>query len=293
MKPNRIQPHSWSNETALLQCINCRSGLTLDAEPHFACSGCLRSYPVQRDILQAMGTLEGNNKATSEWYNSPLWPRFRFWEGLGFVLNGGDTRARRQILRHLPDLSKTRVLEVAIGDGFDVPLFPRDCRIYGVDISRVQLENCLRRNPDRDLHLALGEAENLPFRDDSFDHVVSIGGFNFYNNQLQALSEMVRVVKPGGLVVVADEVPYLANILVGRRIGLRWLDRAILSRFMLLGPDFADIVDRNRDLKIKPIVEQLPADWQFRTIWLGIGYCFFGHPKPARTKAQLKIKTPT
>jgi SAM-dependent methyltransferase len=270
--------HSWAADLSILQCVDCGNDLE-PADEALTCPICSRTYAVRDDILDVHSPYQGNNKAAADWYNSRLWPAFRFWEKFGFLLNGGDGRARRQILRHLPDVSGTCLLEVAIGDGYNVRLLPDDCRIYGVDISTVQLANCRKRYPERGLRLVLGEAETLPFRDHSFDHVLSVGGFNFFNDHVRALREMCRVVRPGGKVVVADEVPYLANILLGRRIGLRGLDRWILSKFMLLGNAFADVVDRHRDLKLQPIVDEVAGDWRIHPIWRGIGYCIAGQPR--------------
>ena len=86
-----------------------------------------------------------------------------------------------------------------------------DWSIVGVDVSTAQLAACKKRNGERNLGLILGEAEALPFHDHQFDAVLSIGGFNHFNDPKQALLEMARVVKPGGTVVVSDEVPTLTN----------------------------------------------------------------------------------
>jgi ubiquinone/menaquinone biosynthesis C-methylase UbiE len=230
-------------------------------------------------VLDMLPPLKGNNRVAADFYNGPLWPRFRFWEWFTFLCNGGERRARRQVMKFLPNLSGTRLLEVAIGDGANLPLVPGDCQVYGNDISAVQLAGCRRRFPKRDLRLFLGEAETLPFRDHAFDNVLSVGAFNYFNDPLKALREMARVVKPGGLVVVSDEVPNLPNRMIGRWIGLPQLDRWIMSRFMHLGPDFTDMVDRHRNLKLEPIVREVLADWQIHSLWFRVGYCIVGRPK--------------
>jgi hypothetical protein len=89
---------------------------------------------------------------------------------------------------------------------------------------------------------------------------------------------MARVVKPGGSVVVADEVPNLPNRMIGHWIGLPNLDRWIMSRFMNLGPEFTDMVDKHRNLKLEPIVRDALADWQIHSLWFKVGYCIVGRP---------------
>jgi ubiquinone/menaquinone biosynthesis C-methylase UbiE len=170
---------------------------------------------------------------------------------------------------------------VAIGDGANVPLIPEDCQIYGNDISTVQLASCRRNHPKRDLRLFLGEAEELPFRDHTFDNVVSVGAFNYFNDPLKSLREMARVVKPGGLVVVSDEVPNLPNRMIGYWIGLPKLDHWIMSRFLNLGPEFADMVDKHRHLQLEPMVREVLTDWQIHSLWFTVGYCIVGRPKSA------------
>lgn len=274
--------NTWINDRDLLQCPDCGNHLepaSTGTQEGLRCLACHRAFPIRDGLLDMLEQLEGNNKVAADFYNGPLWPRFRFWEWLTFLCNGGERRARRQILKFLPDLSGTRLLEVAIGDGANVPLIPTDCLLYGNDISTVQLTNCLRRNPDRNLRLSLGEAENLPFRDGSFDNVLSVGAFNYFNDPVQSLREMARVVKPGGLVVVSDEVPNLPNRLIGQWIGLPKLDRWILSRFLNLGPEFADMVDKHRHLQLEPIVREALTDWQIHSLWFRVGYCIVSRPK--------------
>jgi ubiquinone/menaquinone biosynthesis C-methylase UbiE len=272
--------NTWSAECELLQCVDCGASLELSADDALTCLGCQRVYPIRRGILETLKPLAGNNKVAADFYNGPLWPKFRFWEWLTFFINGGERRSRSHIMKHLPNLSGTRLLEVAIGDGANLPLIPADCQIYGNDISTVQLENCQKRNPDRGLRLILGEAERLPFRDHTFDNVLSVGAFNYFNDPLGSLREMARVVKPGGLVVVSDEVPNLPNrMLFGRWVGLPQFDRWFMSRFMKLGPEFTDMVDRHRDLKLEPIAREVLDDWQIHSLWMKVGYCIVGRPK--------------
>lgn len=268
----------WITDLDILQCVECGGRLGPGADV-LVCVECGRPFVVRDGILETMTGLDGNNKVAADFYDGPLWPRFRFWEWFTFLCNGGERRARRQIMKHLPDLSGTRLLEVAIGDGSNLTLVPDDCLVFGNDISPVQLAGCRRRFSGRNLRLILGEAERLPFRDHTFDNVLSVGAFNYFNDPLRSLREMARAVKPGGLVVVSDEVPNLPNRMIGRWIGLPQLDRWLMSRFMHLGPEFTDMVDRHRDLKLEPIVQEVLDDWQIHSLWYKVGYCIVGRPK--------------
>src|SRR5690349_21138533 len=182
-------PTIWGSDREILRCPDCGGDLEPGPGDGLNCPACRRLFPFRDGLLDMLKPLEGNNKVAADFYNGPLWPRFRFWEWFTFFCNGGERRARRQILKYLPNLSGTRLLEVAIGDGANLPLIPADCQIYGNDISTVQLTSCRRHHPDRDPRLFLGEAESLPFRDHSFDNVLSIGAFNYFNDPLKSLRE--------------------------------------------------------------------------------------------------------
>jgi hypothetical protein len=67
--------------------------------------------------------------------------------------------------------------------------------------------------------------------------------------------------------------------MIGYWIGLPQLDRWILSRFLHLGPEFADMVDKHRHLQLEPMVREVLSDWQIHSLWFSVGYCIVGRPK--------------
>ncbi|MGD0789459.1 MAG: class I SAM-dependent methyltransferase [Terracidiphilus sp.] len=99
------------------------------------------------------------------------------------------------------------VLETSVGTGLNYKYLPRGVQLSGLDLSPEMLANCqanLRRwQMDADLYL--GNAESLPFTDESFDVVFHVGGINFFNDRAKAIREMIRVAKPGSLLLIADE----------------------------------------------------------------------------------------
>lgn len=76
--------------------------------------------------------------------------------------------------------------------------------------------------PDNQVNTHLG---NPGFRDRTFDAVLSIGGFNHFNDPEGALREMVRVVRPGATIVLSDELPDLTDRMLFRKLGLPGLYR--------------------------------------------------------------------
>jgi SAM-dependent methyltransferase len=240
------------------------------------CDHCGREYPLRDNVLIVRDEPSDDNKIARDFYNGPLWPKFRFWEWFFFVCNGGEKRSRQTILKHLPQRPGLRLLDVAIGDGVYVGWLPEDWNIVGIDVSTAQLGACQRRNPGRDLRLVLGEAESLPFRSHRFDAILSIGGFNHFNDPEGALKEMVRVVQPGGTIVVSDELPNLTDRMWFRKIGLPGVDHWIVSKMMHLGDDFTDLVERHRDMDIAAIGRRVLRNCHYEVIWRGGGYLMVG-----------------
>jgi ubiquinone/menaquinone biosynthesis C-methylase UbiE len=99
------------------------------------------------------------------------------------------------------------VLETSVGTGLNFKYLPRDIKRFGLDLSREMLVNCQAnlRRWQMDADLFLGNAESLPFADSSFDVVFHTGGINFFNDRAKAIREMIRVAKPGSLILIADE----------------------------------------------------------------------------------------
>jgi len=103
-----------------------------------------------------------------------------------------------------------RILEVGVGTGISLPYYSSRCRIVGIDISDEMLEVARRRVvSDRLGHverLAVMDAEELEFPDDSFDVVVAQYVVNTVPNPELALDEFLRVVRPGGELVIVNRV---------------------------------------------------------------------------------------
>ncbi len=100
------------------------------------------------------------------------------------------------------------VLEVAIGTGLNLPHYPAGVCLTGVEWSPAMLAVARRRAGDlgREVDLRQGDAQSLDFPDQSFDTVVSTFALCAIADHHQALAEMARVLRAGGLLVLADHV---------------------------------------------------------------------------------------
>jgi len=103
-----------------------------------------------------------------------------------------------------------RVLEVGVGTGISLPQYSRDTRVVGVDIAEEMLKKASERvrrlglsNVER---IAVMDAEALDLPDNSFDVVVAQYVVTAVPNPERALDEFVRVVRPGGEIVITTRV---------------------------------------------------------------------------------------
>ncbi len=93
-----------------------------------------------------------------------------------------------------------RVLDVGCGTGFLTEgILQTTPRVWGLDITWDQLRRAAAKFP---LDFVRGDAERLPYRDNSFDAALSAGSIEYWPDPVAALREMGRVVKPGGTVLV-------------------------------------------------------------------------------------------
>jgi ubiquinone/menaquinone biosynthesis C-methylase UbiE len=276
---SRVETSRWLEDWDIWRCPTCRVRLAPSWEPALECSGCGAHFRIDNGILVIKDKTADNNGVAQDFYDSPLWPKFRFWEKFTWFCNGGERRARSAVLKHLPDRARLDLLDVAIGDGVYLDWLPKDWRIAGVDISRSQLDACHRRAEaaGREVRLAQCEAEALPLADRQFDAVLSIGAFNYFNDPEGALREMARVARPGAPIVVSDEMPNLTDRMLGHKLGIPALDRWIVSRLMHLGDAFTEMVERHRDLDVPSIARGVLPDARLIPVWRGVGYVLVGH----------------
>ncbi len=99
-------------------------------------------------------------------------------------------------------------LEVAIGTGLNLPHYPSDVRLTGLDLSPEMLELARSRAAKlgRLIELKEGDAQALPFPDTSFDTVVCTYSLCSVPDEIRAISEMKRVVKPAGRLIFVDHI---------------------------------------------------------------------------------------
>lgn len=137
------------------------------------------------------------------------------------------------------------VLDVACGTGdMALLLAERGATVTGVDISEEMLD--IARFKVQGSRLMVADAEHLPFEDNSFDAVTCAFGVRNFVHLEQGLSEMLRVIKPGGVMVILELatpdsklikpfyniytkhiIPWLGNCIAGNREAYTYLPQSI------------------------------------------------------------------
>jgi phosphatidylethanolamine/phosphatidyl-N-methylethanolamine N-methyltransferase len=109
-----------------------------------------------------------------------------------------------------------RVLEVGVGTGISLPQYGSHLRIFGTDISEAMLRKAKRRVDELRLKnvegLAVMDAEQLEFPDNSFDVVMAQYVVTAVPNPEAALHEFARVLRPGGELIILTRVSADAGV---------------------------------------------------------------------------------
>lgn len=127
-----------------------------------------------------------------------------------FLSLGIDIRWRKKAIKLLAKSEPKLILDVATGTGdFAIETLKLNPdQVIGVDISEGMLEvgrtKMKARGIDHKIDLRLGDSENLPFEENKFDAVIVAFGVRNFENLEKGLTEMQRVLKPGGQLVVLE-----------------------------------------------------------------------------------------
>jgi SAM-dependent methyltransferase len=150
------------------------------------------------------------------------------WLFKTFEIN--ESELRDGMLSRLNLLKGQRVLITSAGAGNDLPclakMIGKEGVIYAQDYAPEMLMAAVDRAEnlfdlgDYNIEFSISDATNLPFDDDYFDSAYHFGGLNLFSDIGLGISEMDRVVKDGGRVVVGDEglAPWLLNTEYGEML---------------------------------------------------------------------------
>ena len=142
-------------------------------------------------MTDSTGTSEGSAKVQSD-----LWSeRAADWADVMEGWNGWGVPVYRHVLEHVTVERCTRLLDVGCGAGrFCRIAADRGATIAGLDATEPFVEIARKRIPDGDFRI--GDMEDLPWDDDSFDVVTGFNSFFIAADMVNALREAQRVARP-------------------------------------------------------------------------------------------------
>jgi phosphatidylethanolamine/phosphatidyl-N-methylethanolamine N-methyltransferase len=151
-------------------------------------------------VAPGVGTLDDERSVVAAYARwAPIYdPIFGAVTGIG----------RKAAVSTLNELRNGRILEVGVGTGISLPAYKGGHRLVGIDLSPDMLvraeKRVARRGLDNVEALHEMDAANLRFRDASFDSAVAMFVMTVVPNPARVLAEIVRVVRPGGHVVLVN-----------------------------------------------------------------------------------------
>jgi phosphatidylethanolamine/phosphatidyl-N-methylethanolamine N-methyltransferase len=138
-----------------------------------------------------------------------------------------------------------KILEVGVGTGLNLPLYPRDCDITGIDISEEMLRKAEQRMADLMMSKArmlVMDGSQLEFPDNSFDKVIATYVISAVPDPVGTLLEMRRVCKPSGHLVILNHFKS---------------DNPVIGMFEKLLAPVCTKIGFTTELKLAPLLERV------------------------------------
>lgn len=163
---------------------------------------------MERKVVKPYGNEDKSKKEeVAEMFNK-ISKRYDFLNH--FLSVGIDKIWRKKAVNMLREIQPKKILDLASGTGdfaiASLKLNPTE--IVGMDISEGMLdvgrEKMKKHGFDSVISMRLGDSENLPFEDNYFDALTVGFGVRNYENLEKGLAEMLRVVRPGGKIIVLE-----------------------------------------------------------------------------------------
>ncbi|MFT3683158.1 MAG: bifunctional demethylmenaquinone methyltransferase/2-methoxy-6-polyprenyl-1,4-benzoquinol methylase UbiE [Ferruginibacter sp.] len=188
-----------------------------------------------------------------------------------FLSAGIDIQWRKKAIKQLRDINPKKILDVATGTG-DVAIMSCSIlhpeSIIGIDISEGMLKlgrkKIEKQGLDNVINLVKGDSETINFADNSFDAVTVAFGVRNFQQLEKGLSEIRRVLRPGGKLVVLEFSKPKAPVM-----------KQLYSVYMAaVAPTVGRIFSKNRNAYkyLDESIKKFPEGKNFTTILDNLGY---------------------
>jgi len=153
------------------------------------------------------------------------------------------------------------VLEVGVGTGITLPMYPATCRVTGIDLSQPMLERAVRRLAAQRLTnvcLLRMDAASMEFPDESFDVVYAPYLISVVPDPIKVTQEMCRVCRPNGRILL------LNHFLSANKV-MSWIERRVAPLAIHLG--FNSALDMTRFLAESRLHPRAIARVNYPRLW--------------------------
>lgn len=149
----------------------------------------------------------GKKEQVAEMFDN-ISPKYDFLNH--FLSMGIDIQWRKKVVKLIKQSGAKNILDIATGTG-DLAIAmckTNPDKITGLDLSegmlKVGIEKIKERKLDSLIEMVQGDSENLPFQDNTFDAITVSFGVRNFENLSKGLSEIYRVLKPGGTFIILE-----------------------------------------------------------------------------------------
>lgn len=165
------------------------------------------------DDIKVYITKDKLNTPWLDYYND-ISDSYDYYNHLTFELqNQNENEVRSYVIDKLDIKENETILEIGCGTGRDSELIinrlSKGNKYYLLDSSEAMLKICYDKikssNKDVTKKFVISDMDNLPFKDNTFDKVFSFVSINASKNMYKVIAEIVRVSKPGALVLIGNE----------------------------------------------------------------------------------------
>ncbi len=133
------------------------------------------------------------------------------YDGLNRVISFGiDVKWRKKVVKLVKEKQPKTILDIATGTGdLAINLAETNAtKIVGLDISSGMLdigkEKIKKKGLEHNIEMVLGDSENMPFGDNTFDAITVAFGVRNFETLENGLKEILRVLKPNGIFVILE-----------------------------------------------------------------------------------------
>ena len=171
---------------------------------------------------------------------------YEFWApAYDFIFDWIFAPGRQAAIKHLDLNRQHSVLEVGIGTGLNLPLYPATCQLTGIDLSQEMLDKAVERVQTLtmpNVTLKVMDATSMDFGENEFDRAIATYTISAVPDPVAVMREMRRVVKPGGVIVILNHFRS---------------ERRMTGRFEDLVAPVCTRLGWKSNLAMKPLLEQV------------------------------------